>query len=305
MPPLVRAVARRLRLSSGLRRRVERIERESHGSRATYVGDNRVLVKAIVGGCNLAFYVEADDRLISPWFIITGAFETAITDFFLRELRPDSHCIDIGANFGWYTCLMARFCPAGRVIGVEPDAHVHRLARDNTMINGLHPIATVVQAAASGSDADVTLHRRIGRSGNTSIVAVGRDLTDYLGEPPAQPFTARGVTIDALAAQLDGRVDFIKIDVEGAEPRVLAGARETIRANRDITIVMEWSPGQIHHGGCAVADFVADLQAMDLDARGLEADRLTPLSFAALLASPYRPAIVLRRRDRQPRRPGR
>ena len=81
-----------------------------------------------VGGRTIAFYVEAEDRLLSPWFIATGQFETDPTNFFLRHLRPDSHCIDVGANFGYYSCLMARYCPGGRVIGIEADQKIADLA---------------------------------------------------------------------------------------------------------------------------------------------------------------------------------
>jgi hypothetical protein len=84
--------------------------------------------------------------------------------------------------------------------------------------------------------------------------------------PPVEEYRPiASVRIDDLAGRLQGRVDIIKIDVEGAEPLVLAGARETIRGNRNLAIVMEWSPGQIEAAGFDLRRFtqeIADLSSV-------------------------------------------
>ncbi len=260
----------------------------------TYVGNNRVLVGTRVGDRTIAYYVEADDRLLSPWFIVTGQFETDVTNYLLRHLRADSHCLDVGTNFGYYSCLMARFCPAGRVLGVEADRHVAELARDNLFINGLHEIGDVVWSAACDRDEEITLYRRMSRSGNTSIVDVGEHFTTHMGEQPVQPFTVRGRKIDDLAERLGGRVDFIKIDVEGAEPLALRGATNVIRDNRHLSIVMEWSPGQIAAAGFDVAEFVDEIDAQGLQAFTLERHGERPLHISKLASLPYQSAIILK-----------
>lgn len=288
----------RSRLNSLLALMNERLASEFRPT-VTYVGNNRVLVGTRVGDRTIAYYVEADDRLLSPWFIVTGQFELDVTNFLLRNLRADSHCLDVGSNFGYYTCLMARFCPAGRVLGVEADRRIAELARDNLFINGLYEIGDVVWAAASDRDDELTLYRRSSRSGNTSIVDVGEAFTTLMGEPPAEPFQVKGVRIDDLADRLSGRVDFIKIDVEGAEPLALAGARETIRRNRDIAIVMEWSPGQIAAAGFDLGHFVDEMAAQGLSGFLLERHAERPIDIRKLATMPYQSGIVLRRADRR------
>jgi FkbM family methyltransferase len=275
--------------------RINTVEYFSHGSRATYVGNNRVLVKIVVGGANIAYFVEADDRLISPWFIVTGGYETDLTSYFLRELKPDSHCIDVGANFGYFTCLMARFCPNGQVIGIEADQHVFEIARDNVHINGFGGHANIVHAAATDSDAEVTLHRRVTRSGCTSITKAWESYTQIMGEPAPERFTVNGVRIDDLAARMNGRVDFLKIDVEGAEPLVFEGARNTIAANPNLSIVMEWSPGQIRDAGFDISTFLGRLEGMGLQPYDIQPDKLARLSFDEVSNFPYRAGIVLKR----------
>lgn len=268
-----------------------------HRPTATYVGNNRVLVGTRVGDRTIAYYVEADDRLLSPWFIVTGQFETDLTNYFLRHLKPDSHCIDVGSNFGYFTCLMARYCPDGRVLGVEADRKIADLARDNLFINGLYGSADVICAAASDSTAELTLYRRTSRSGNTSIVNVGTALTTALCEPPAEPFTVASTRIDDLGDRMQGRVNFIKIDVEGAEPLVLAGARDTIRRNRDISIVMEWSPGQIQAAGFDLHRFSKKIADLGLRCFTLDRHGERPIELGRLATMPYQAGILLRRTD--------
>jgi FkbM family methyltransferase len=269
------------------------LEYFSHGGRATYMGNNRVLVKAVVANANIAFFVDANDLLTSPWFIITGGYETQLTDYLVKELKSDSHCIDVGANFGYFTCLMARFCPQGRVIGIEPDQYVYEIARDNVFINGFANHANVVHAAASSSDADVQLYRRKTRLANTSIAKVDED--HLMGEPPSEPFVVKGRRVDNLLPQANGRVDFMKIDVEGAEPLVFEGARNTIAANPNLTIITEWAPGQIKAAGFQVPAFLIALKAMGLHAYDIAPDGLVSISFDDLLNIPYRTGIALKR----------
>jgi len=276
--------------------RLNQLEFYAQGGRSTYMGRGLVLVKTVVKGHQIAYLVEADDRLISPWFIATGQYELEVTDFFAEVLRPDDRCLDIGANFGYFTCLFSRFCPAGQVIGVEPDEPVFAIARDNLNINGLGGIGQMRHAAVREVAEPILLHRRVGRSGNTSIHKVNADLTEMLGEKPTEAFRAPGLTVDMLADEL-GRLDVMKVDVEGAEPLVFRGAAKAIATNPELQIVMEWSPGQIRGAGFDVGTFLDELAGMGLRSFGLGKGR-PPLSKADLLAMPYAAGILLARTPR-------
>lgn len=278
-----------------LSRKIDKLEAFSHGARATYVGDNRVLVKAVVHGQVIGYLVEADDKLISPWFIINGQFEIPLSDFFVHNIRPDSHCLDIGANFGYFACLMARRAPQGRVIAVEADARIAALLNDNLMINNLHGVGATLHAAAADKEGELTLYRRDRRSGNTSIVNLPHTYTEALGEGPTQAFKVKSISVDKLAESMNGRVDFMKVDVEGAEPLVFRGARRCIADNPDLTIVMEWSPGQIQAAGFDIGEFLADLDGMGLKAFSLETPGLPSVSWDELRSIPYTAGIVLKR----------
>lgn len=274
-------------------RRLDALERRADGSAAVYLGDNRLLVRCMVAERTIAYLVHADDLLFTPWLAVTGKYEEAPTAYFRRHLRPDSRCIDVGANFGYFACLMGRFCPDGRVLGVEPEADTFALLRDNIAINGLHPRAAAVQAAVGAEAGTLTLHKRSTRTGNTSVAVPDAGFVVALGEAPATAFEVPCVSLDELADRLDGQVDFVKIDVEGWEPAVLRGARRMVAANPAINIVMEWSPGQMAGAGAGAAEVVALIRSLGLAIRDLVDAPGRPLTDADLCDGEYRTAILL------------
>lgn len=278
--------------------RLELMEHFSHGARATYMGEGRVLMKCVVENAQIAFLVEAHDKLLAPWFIVSGSYETDVTRYFTRALARDSHCIDVGANFGYFTCLMGRFCSEGRIIGIEADQPVYELVRDNVFINGFNTRTEVMCAAASDKKGELTLHRRATRSGNTSIANLPKSYIKAMGEPESVPFTVPAITLDELLPKLGGKVDFIKIDVEGAEPLVFRGARSLVADNPQVRIVMEWSPGQMRAAGFNIPEFLEELSGMGLSAHDIGPDNpldLRPLSMDELAGLDYRAGVVLTR----------
>ena len=271
--------------------RLSNIEAAQHGARAVYVGNGRILTKSDLFG--LLYYVEADDRLIVPKFVMDGIFEADVTHFLRRNVAPDSVCVDIGANFGYYTCIMARLAHQGRTTGVEADPKVFEFARDNVFINWLESRATVKNFAAADREGELELYRRVGRSGNTGILRLTAERLAQLGEPPQEPFTVRCSTLDH---EFPGRVDFLKIDVEGAEPLVFRGASQLVANNPGIRIVMEWSPDQLKHGGFDIGEFVQELSAMSLQPAILDYEGVpVKSSWAELKDKPYCNTVLTRR----------
>ena len=280
-----------------LQGRTSLMEAFSHGGRTTYMGDGLVLIKAIVNGIQIIYLVEAADRLIAPWFVATGLYETELTEHFGRILRKDDHCLDIGANFGYFTLLFGRFCPQGKSIGVEADETLFKIARDNIHINDLGRNTSIYHSAICETERELTLFRRVGRSGNTSIFKVHESFLDYLGESPSVEFSVQGVSIDQFSQHFGGKLDLIKIDIEGAEPLAFAGAQSVIAGNPDLQIVMEWSPGQIQAAGFDVGEFLGKLSGMGLRFFRLD-PALTEMSSDEFLNISYAPGILLAKNPR-------
>jgi FkbM family methyltransferase len=276
--------------------RLSRLEQLAHGGKSVYVGDGRVLTKVSLRHWNIAYLLESNDLLLVPHLIVNGYHEIDLTNYFLNNLRNHNNCLDVGANFGYFTCIMGRWAPQGKTIALEPDRRVFELLRDNIYINSLEGVAFPRLAAASDGEGTLTLHRRITRSGNTSIAWIPDDVLAGMGEPPSQAFEAACLPIDRLLPSFDGRIDCIKIDVEGAEPLVVRGAHATIAQNPQIKIVMEWSPSQIRDVGFDPSAFVAELGRLGLSPAAIATGGVgQPLTWDALLALPYHPGILLTR----------
>lgn len=278
-----------------LQQKLARIETMEHGGRATYVGNGRVLSKATFQDFSLSYLVPGNDRLIAPHLITHGEHEPEIAEFFISHVTKADHCVDIGANFGFFTILMGRLATEGRTIGVEPDPETFALMRDNIYINFLEGRAEVICGAISNQDGSLTLHRRDTRPGNTSIIVEPLEKLERMGEAPSVEFSVPSYRIDSLLERMSGRIDHMKIDVEGAEPLAFAGISETLKANPNIQIVMEWAPGQIRSAGFDVPEFTRELQKLNLYPTGIAQHGATwPLGYDYLLGTPYMSGVLLR-----------
>lgn len=154
-----------------------------------------------------------------------GAYEAGVTAALRDRLPADGVALDVGANIGVLSLLMGRLCPRGRVIAFEPAPDNLAYLRRNVAENAL---ANVTASAIALYD----------RTGPLSFV--------FNEEYPAGSFVGTGAEAQAVdGMRLDdwmadsglARLDLVKLDVEGAERRVLEGARETFARWRPDLIV--------------------------------------------------------------------
>ena len=205
------------------------LRRAVHGGTAISLPNDRILTRVIIDYMTIHFFVDARDLLITPTFVMQGVWEPSITNYFLKHIKPDCHCLDVGANFGYFTCLMAKLAWQGKVIGVEPDSHMHKLIEDNIYSNWFTNTAKAICAAVSDAPGYVKLYKFITRSGNTGMSPLLSQEAILKGGEISEQFNAECITLDSLLEQMNNRVDFIKIDVEGAEPLVIKGRQEIDR----------------------------------------------------------------------------
>jgi FkbM family methyltransferase len=143
---------------------------------------------------------------------------------FSRLLQPGSVAIDVGANIGTHTLALAKLVgPAGAIHAFEPQQAIYDILCANIEGNGLRNVKTYL--AAMGAK-DGTCHvPKIDYSSpdNFGAVSVGQGEIEV-------PLVA----IDGLNL---ARLDLVKIDVEGAESEVLAGATSTLARLRPMLYV--------------------------------------------------------------------
>ena len=223
----------------------------------------------------------AGDRHFAPCLRHHALWEPAETLALLRMLQPGMTVVDVGAHVGYYSVLCAqRVGRAGRVIAFEPEAQNRRLLHANLLLNDCANVAVHASAidAAAGSarlflsDSNRGDHRLQAVAGRRSVAV-------------------DTVSLDAALAGL--ALDFVKIDTQGAEPRVLHGMAGLIASQRErLGMMLEFAPGLLSRAGVATDSFAAQLAALDarvyrvaLQGRQVTLTRLDPLRAAlALLA---------------------
>jgi len=188
----------------------------------------------------------------------TGEYDDETIDLLVPFIEPDSLILDIGASLGFYTVPLALAARSigGRVLAVEPITRNAAIVRHNVDLNGLHDVVTVMTCALGATHCQMTLHIESGGTGNATIVTgldpaeVGRhDRAGNMGDAE----TVQVRPLDDLELPSDDRrrrCALVKIDVEGFEMDVLAGAASFIASHRP-TIIGEFNPTWLASRGIA------------------------------------------------------
>jgi len=190
--------------------------------------DDRI---SLVSAKGFSIYVQEDDTSVGQ-HVKRGGYEPHVTAVFRDRLRPGMHVLDIGANIGYYTMLAASLVgPTGSVTAIEPNPASAKLLEASRRANSFDNVI-VAQVAAGRALGLLVLH---GSFGNVMTSAAPDDAAALINSTTVPTFR-----VDDLIPR-NKKIDFVKIDVEGAEYNALLGASELIKRCHP-TIVSEFSP---------------------------------------------------------------
>ena len=196
----------------------------------------------ICGKWNL-FYKISPGSVLDNIIEERGTYDEAILNSLMDLVPKNGIVFDIGANVGGLTLPFAKTCvPNGKVFAFEPDIEVRKQLLENIRINKLENIiVNPIALQDSLKTKSVTLFKRRaihddGRT-NKGLSTIEKNPTYVQSEE-----TVKADTIDNFANQNDiAKIDVMKIDVEGADYKVLLGGKNTIE--KDIPIIIyEFSP---------------------------------------------------------------
>lgn len=169
---------------------------------------------------------NAHDIYVGGSFDAYGEFSEGETALFAQMLKPGMTVLDIGANIGAHTVPMARMVgAAGRVVAFEPQRMVFQMLCANLALNGIGNVQAHWAALGRAPGQILVPPINYEVTGNFGGVSLGHW---QMGEE------VRCITIDSLALPA---CHVMKIDVEGMEAEVLAGAGQTIARHRPILYV--------------------------------------------------------------------
>jgi FkbM family methyltransferase len=193
---------------------------------------DRVILCRILG--KYIMYADPEDVGITPHFCLNGFWESWITIAMARVLKPGWNCVDVGANHGYYTLIIADAVgPFGRVLAIEPNPQLTELVKLSLEVNGFQRHTTVLQKAVS--DTDLRRINLVVPRNRGAMATLCREAT--VSDDVVEVET---VTLDEVTEDWP-RVDLIKIDAEGSEESIWCGMRKTLEQNYGITIIMEIS----------------------------------------------------------------
>jgi FkbM family methyltransferase len=196
-----------------------------------YLG-NGVMLARVLGRHKM--FLHTSDRGFACHVAMDGFWESWITQFFARTLKPGMVAVDVGANYGYYTLLFGEAVTrSGRVVAIEPNPRAASLLRESVMLNGMATRTSVHELAAGAPG--VTESRLFVPSGEPK----NAQLVEHDHYSGGDVVAVAVTTLDALTADF-ARVDLVKIDAEGAEIGIIAGMQEVIRRHRP-NLVLEFN----------------------------------------------------------------
>lgn len=203
-------------------------------------------------------------QVIDSSLYFSGTFEADTEAAITSHLRAGMTAVDVGANFGYHTFRMAQGVgPTGTVLAVEPMSGARTKLARNMALNQFENIRV---SAVGLADSDL---------GEQDVAFVSSYRLD--GRPEQIVERVRITTLDALAQdeRLD-RVDFVKIDVDGYEGKVLRGARTVLERWRPV-LVFEISPGAMAAVGDRAEELVANLTSLGYEIRHEDGEKIADL----------------------------
>jgi FkbM family methyltransferase len=197
---------------------------------------------------------------------VFNEYEPLTRNFFLNSLRPGAVVIDVGAHIGYYTLLAAKAVgPKGRVHAVEPWRETVEVLRRSVYLNDFRNVE--IHALAAGKE----------RAQRAFHVTGSSDSHGFYHHPNTATLQTIEVTQTPLDEIIHGRVDFVKIDVEGAEIEVLEGMTRILKNNPRMSLCAEWFPAGMRNAGYAPLDLPRCLRSLGFGELRViaEADRKT------------------------------
>lgn len=170
--------------------------------------------------------------------LLHGEYEPHTTKLVESLVKPGDVCVDVGASIGYFTLLFAKLSgPTGQVFAFEPTQNQYPYLVENIKQSGYASHVQAFNLGAWSAGAEIKGKVNVGQTEKINVVALDSLLTN----------------------PIQRKVDFIKIDVDGAEPEVLRGLERTIQANPQLKMVIEYYPKYIKNLGLdpqAMLDFL-------------------------------------------------
>lgn len=207
-------------------------------------------------GAGGLFEINNYREFIQQLIYFRGSYEVRETRLFKQLLRPGDTVVDIGANIGWFTLVASRQVSTnGKVISFEPSSTVYRQLQRTISLNNLTNVVTE-RLALSDENGIAVLEGTQHNAGEGSIV--GWLTREDVSQAKEAVETMRFDTY--YESQNLGHTKLLKIDVEGAEMKVLRGMERVLKAKACKYLLIEVDNEHLLEIGSSCAELVSFLR---------------------------------------------
>lgn len=249
-----------------------------------YLGDGRSLCR-VLGRYKMI--VDTADVGLSSHLLLDGYWEMWLTELLTDIVRPGMTVVDVGANLGYFTLLMAELVgPTGHVHAFEPNADLARRMTQSLAINGFETIVTVHEQALADTENDVLLVVPTDEPKNGHLLPADHPVA---GDQATETRLMRTRRLDSYGELLDA--DIIKIDADTSELAIWQGMTAILESRRPLTIVLEFARMRYADPGAFIDRIVAD--GFSLAEITLEAGIQPTTREAILAAAPNEDVMLL------------
>jgi FkbM family methyltransferase len=159
-----------------------------------------------------------------------GFWESWITLWMSNNVKPGSVCIDVGANYGYYTFFLAQH--GCKVISIEANPELIKYLEKSVELNSCSDRVRIFnKAVADRSWKTVYLNIDENAIGGSSIMPRG---------------DGKKILVETMMLNdillFEPKIDFVKMDIEGAEEQAWEGVKRIMETNNGCCIIIEFSP---------------------------------------------------------------
>lgn len=199
-----------------------------------YLGDYQNICR-ILGRFNI--YVDSRDRTLGMQLLMNGYWEIEISECIAKNVKLGMTAIDVGSNYGYFTLLMGGLIgnKSGKIYSIEANPHVYSLLKNSVSINGFKSKIKVINKAVIDTDTQTMQFNYKNE----------RSMNGHLDVYKKKSEQENSVMVNA--DKLDNiipegeKIDFIKVDIEGAEHMFWQGSQRIRNDNPEIKILLEFN----------------------------------------------------------------
>ncbi|MCX7545257.1 FkbM family methyltransferase [Marinicella gelatinilytica] len=219
--------------------RAENLKAIQEMATSSYLGDHVSICK-VLGRFHC--FIDTRDRTFGAQLLTKGFWEIQNTECIAKRVKKDMTVIDIGANFGYFTLLMCGLVgnDNGKVYSIEANPNIFQFLNDTMCVNGQLSKVELFNCAIYKEPCD-DLNFIFRNNSPMNGHLYSHNINPENLKENENLIKVKGNTLDKLIPENE-KIDFIKVDIEGAEEMFWHGSKRIRQDNTKLKILMEFNP---------------------------------------------------------------